>query len=262
MMRSCGEIERFADLYLDAEFGDEDRGKFEGHLESCPACRGKVEAQAEWRRRIVAAARSARPECPPALRNLIGAKLDAAERASRSTARRRFASVMAALPISAAAAWAILVMRPTPPPMVALPSPVVADVVKKHARNLPFDVNGQKDDELRNWYADKVSFPVRPPKFKNVSALLRGGRLSNVRDRDAAYLVYDVNGNKVSVLMYDPREMQPSTLPRQALGGHDVTFTEDNGRQVALFEESGIGYAIASDMDRESMVKLISAVGH
>ena len=92
--------------------------------------------------------------------------------------------------------------------------------------------------------------------------MLRGGRLANVRDRDAAYLVYDVDGNKVSVFMFDPREMQGNTLPHQQLGGHEVTFTEERGYKVALFEDAGVGYAIASDMDRDSMVKLISAVGH
>lgn len=263
MMRSCSEVERFVDLYLDAEFGDEDRGKFEAHLEGCSPCRHMVENQATWRRQIVAASAS-KASCPAALRNRIAAGLDEAERADRSSSLRRRAFAMVAVPAAAAAAYAIVIQRPTTVPVqsVAMELPMVADVVQKHSRNLPIEVQSPKEDDLRRWYADKVSFPVRPPKFRNVSAMLRGGRLANVRERDAAYLVYDVNGNKVSVFMFDPREMQPSQLPRQQLGGHDVTLTQERGYNVALFEDAGVGYAIASDMDRDSMVKLISAVGH
>lgn len=262
MMRNCSEIERFVDLYLDAEFGDEDKAKFEAHLEGCDACRKQVEAQVTWRRRIVEA--SPKIAAPANLRNFITAGMDEAERAQRRTTNRRRALAAAMLPAAAAAAYALVLMRPAAPHRPTLALPVVADVVQKHARNMPIEVSTSKEDDVRKWYSDKVDFPVRPPKFKNVSgqAMLRGGRLANVRDRDAAYLVYDVNGNKVSVFMFDPREMQGQEMPRETAGNHQVTFGADRGYNVALFEDSGVGYAIASDMDRESMVKLISAVGH
>lgn len=262
MLKNCSEIERFIDLYLDAEFGEEDKAKFEAHLESCGACRKQVEAQVQWRRRIAEA--SPKVAAPTNLRNLIAAGLDESERSHRRATNRRRAFAAMMVPAAAAAAYALVLLRPTQQkkPMLALP--VVADVVQKHSRNMPIEVSTSKEDDVRRWYSDKVSFPVRPPQFKTVSgqASLRGGRLANVRERDAAYLVYDVNGNKVSVFMFDPSEMHGQEMPRETAGNHQVTFGNDRGYNVALFEDAGVGYAIASDMDRESMVKLISAVGH
>lgn len=256
----CSELVRFVDLYLDGEFVDEERLKYEAHIATCDACRRHTERQARWRERILEATPHA--PAPASLRSKILAGLDEVERGQRAEGRRRTMLAMA-LPAAAAAAVVIgLGMRGTKLPAASIALPVVADVVTKHSRNLPIEVKTPKEDELRHWYADKVSFPVRPPVFKNVQASLRGGRLANVRDRDAAYLVYDVDGNKVSVFVFDPSAMPFEGAPHEHVGNRDVTMAQERGYNVALFEDDGVGYAIASDMDRASMLKLVSAVAH
>jgi anti-sigma factor RsiW len=139
-------------------------------------------------------------------------------------------------------------------------SPVAADVIAKHQRNLPIEISGGSD-QVRRWYADKVDFPVRLPSFAKIASTvaLRGGRLANVRDRQAAYLVYDVHGNKVSVFIFDPGELQLEAKRKEVIGNREVYFDEERGYNVALYRDHGVGYAIASDLGQDEMVKLVSA---
>ena len=43
------------------------------------------------------------------------------------------------------------------------------------------------------------------------------------------------------------------------IGNRDVYFDQEHGYNVALFRDRGVGYAIASDLDQDQMVKLVSS---
>jgi mycothiol system anti-sigma-R factor len=244
----CAGISRFVDTYLDGEFAETDRAEFEGHLADCETCRGKVRVQAEWKAAIKAAA--PREQAPAALRN----------RVARSIARE-------SKPMLSWRAWAVRAM----PAAAAVGliatfmiskvqwSPVAADLVAKHAKTVPLEVSGGPD-QVRKWYADKVDFPVRVPQLcKEAQCPLRGGRLASVGDKPAAYLVYDVHGDKVSVFVFDASDMPIETRRKTVIDNREVYFDQEHGYNVALFRDRGVGYAIASDLDQEQMVKLVSS---
>jgi mycothiol system anti-sigma-R factor len=256
----CAGIARFVDTYLDGEFGERERAEFEAHLADCERCRAKVREQAEWKRAIKAAA--PREQAPAALRNRIQRSISregrpgAESRRAGAASWRRFA--IRYLPIAAAAGLVATVassslFRQSGSAGIAW-SPVAADVIAKHRRNLPIEVQGGPQD-LRRWYSDKVDFPVKPPQLP--AAALRGGRLANVGDRQAAYLVYDKNGNKVSVFIFDPGEMRIEAQRKAVVGNREVYLDQDRGYNVALFRDNGVGYAIASELDPDEMLKLV-----
>ena len=257
----CAGIWRFTDTYLDGEFGETERAEFEAHIAVCESCRAAVREQAAWQQAVRAAA--PREVAPASLR----AKLDAAlmlEAAMMPAAalaptelppRTLRARVVAWSPYAAAACitLALVVTR-------GQHGMVTADVIAKHQRNLPLEISGRSSDDVRRWYADKVDFPVRPPSFGLVQKVaLRGGRLANVRERQAAYLQYDVDGNKVSVFIFDPGEMPMESRHREYIGNREVYFDDERGYNVALYRDHGVGYAIASDMDQGQMMRLVSA---
>lgn len=244
----CAGISRFVDTYLDGEFAETDRAEFEGHLGECEGCRAKVRVQAEWKRAIKAAA--PREEAPAALRN----------RVARSIARE-------SKPMLSWRAWAVRAM----PAAAAVGlmatfmisrvewSPVAADLVAKHSKPMPIEVSGGTD-QVRKWYADKVDFPVRVPQLcHQASCTLRGGRLSSIGDKPAAYLVYDINGDKVSVFIFDANDLPIETRRKMVIDHREVYFDQEHGYNVALFRDRGVGYAIASDLDQEQMMKLVSS---
>jgi mycothiol system anti-sigma-R factor len=244
----CAGISRFVDTYLDGEFAETDRAEFEGHLGECEMCRGKVRVQAEWKQAIKAAA--PREQAPAALRN----------RVARSIARE-------SKPMLSWRAWAVRAM-PAAAAVGLLAtfmiskvqwSPVAADIVAKHAKMTPLEVSGG-NDQVRKWYADKVDFPVRVPQLcRQQQCSLRGARLSSIADKPAAYLVYDVNGDKVSVFIFDATDLPIETRRRQVIGNREVYFDQEHGYNVALFRDRGVGYAIASDLDQDQMMKMVSS---
>jgi mycothiol system anti-sigma-R factor len=246
----CAGIQRFVDTYLDSEFADGDRAEFEAHLAECEPCRQKVKVQAEWKVAVRAAA--PRERAPAALRNRVQRAI-AREAAGRRASRSWRAFAVKVLPIAAAAGLvgSFMVSR------LSL-SPVAADAIAKHQRNLPIEIAGGSE-QVKRWYTDKgLGFPVRPPSLCSTCAL-RGGRLAEVANQQAALLVYDLNGNKVSVFIFDPSSV-PLELPQRAtVSNREVFLDQEHGYNVAVFRDHGVGYAITGDVNREQMLKFVSS---
>ncbi|MEL6182738.1 MAG: zf-HC2 domain-containing protein, partial [Myxococcota bacterium] len=139
------------------------------------------------------------------------------------TRRRRWSqesfayAVMAAASLALVGTWVVGSWQrsadPSPADAVAEgsaqdldPEPIVAEAVSWHRRDLPVDVVGPSDKRVKRWFDDKVNFPVRLPRFdrdRSGRVNLLGARLSNVRDRQAAYVVYEANGSKLSVMVFN-----------------------------------------------------------
>lgn len=235
----CAGISRFVDTYIDGEFGEGDRVEFESHLSDCDGCRAKVRLQADWKKAIKAAA--PREQAPAALRNRIARSIAREAKPMQTWRQWAVRALPAAMAVGLMATFAVSKLQW---------SPVAADVVAKHQRNLPIEVSGAGGSEqVRRWYEDKVGFPVRPPQFHNESATLRGGRLASIGDKQAAYLVYDMNGNKVSVFVFDSAEVPMEGRKHVMIGNREVYFDQEHGYNVASYRDRGVGYAIASDLD-------------
>ncbi len=241
----CAGIRRFVDTYLDGEFAETDRTEFEDHLAECDSCRKMVKAQAQWKEAIKVA--GPRESAPAALRNRVKRSI-AREAAPRVAPYRRWATRV--LPVAAAGGLlgTLIFSR-------VHWSPVAADVIAKHQRTLPIEIAGGPE-QVKKWYLDKVDFPVRPPQMPQ--AVLRGGRLSSVGEHQAAYLVYDINGNKVSVFIFDPGDLPMEAEQRRVIKNREVFFDQERGYNVAMYRDRGVGYAIASDLDNDQMMKLVS----
>jgi mycothiol system anti-sigma-R factor len=242
----CAGVQRFADAYLDGEFGEADRAELEAHLAVCEACRQRIKLQSDWKQTIKAA--GPREKAPAALRNRVMRSIGKEQRSRRPAAVRRFATRV--LPVAAVGGLLATFMITR-----GNFAPVAADVVAKHQRNLPLEFSGG-GDQLKRWYSDKVDFPVRPLSLPRAS--LRGGRLANIRDHQAAYLLYELNGNKVSVFVFDPSNMNFEARRKAMVGGKEVFLDEERGYNVAVFRDRGVGYAIASDLGENEVLNLVS----
>lgn len=130
-------------------------------------------------------------------------------------------------------------------------SPVVAEAVAWHRRNVPVEVVGPDPLVVRQWFSDKVSFAVSSPDFGR-SVRLLGGRLSHVRQYEAAYLMYEANGGKLSVMLFDAGELGTG-LDLQ----HQTFVDNSNGYNVAIREKDGVTYTFTSDLDAEELVSLV-----
>jgi mycothiol system anti-sigma-R factor len=249
-MLRCAGVRRFVDTYLDGEFAEADRVEFEQHLEQCDDCKRYVRGQADWKAAVKAAA--PREQAPAALRNRVQRAI-AREKSPAALVRRLPNKRWAARVLPVAAALGVLGTL-----VVSRVSftPVAADVIAKHRRALPLEVAGDPAS-IAKWYQDKLDFRFKAPDLPK--AALRGGRLSSVGDKQAAYLVYDVAGNKVSVMVFDASDLPFEAQHKRMIGNREVWFDEGRGYNVALYRDRGVGYAIASDMDSDKMYELVSS---
>jgi anti-sigma factor RsiW len=251
----CHEFRKFVDPYLDGEFDARERSDFDAHVAHCSDCRGWFEQH----RDVQAAIRDTleRPAIlPGGARARIRTQLTLQARPART--RQWF---KLALPVPALAAVAsVFIFVSTS----GFATPVLEEAVAQHRDDRPLEVPSPKAAEIDRWFADKVSFPVEAPRFHDDRAVLLGGRLSRVPSQEgqapqrAAFLIYGVGAHKMTVLVFEDKDVQINRIGQQhVLKGHTVALSDQGGYRVAVYRHRGVNYTITSDLPQADMLSLI-----
>jgi hypothetical protein len=83
-----------------------------------------------------------------------------------------------------------------------------------------------------------------------------------MRDRRAALLLYTLkNNHRVTVYVFDPHKvpMAPSRLQARVVHERPVYVGTLRGYSIAAAEKSGVGYAVATDVDGDESTELVLA---
>jgi anti-sigma factor RsiW len=251
----CSELERLLPAYADGEFIEGDRALVDDHLAACEHCRAEVAAQAEFRAFLKAKAGEP-AHAPDLLRARI--RRDVAVESTRRQAGRFAAYLGVAAGIAAVASGGYVLAGA---PEDSAPDSMIADAVEKHARRLPVEVTPANGD-VGGWFRDKVGFHLQVPRFRAAGApRLVGARLANVREREAAYLVYgDDPARRMTLLVYPGDGLAMPDGPRRTVNGHDVVMANRKGYNVAIWSEKGVVYSLVSDLDEGDILRLVSDV--
>jgi anti-sigma factor RsiW len=224
----CGEMEALTQSYVDGELAGRDHETYERHLGECERCRSAV----HFARRMKAAVRG-----------------HLARRQVSSAFEHRLRVALASQP-EAPPRWPWLTWSRAVPAL-ALVGAVVVVVA-----------TAQNHHSVSSWFRGRVDFPVHPPKLP-AQIRCQGGRLVNVEDRPAAYLVYqDQKGHRLSVLVFDA-ESAPIEAPiRRMVDGREVFYRGGPGISTVGFHDRGLGYVMTADLDMDSMDGLLQASLH
>lgn len=261
MTIGCEEAQRWVDAWVDQELDPSASLLLEAHLSGCARCR----AEADMLRQVKRSLAGLREECAPiALRHRVLAALDheddTVEIAHAATQRRRHAVGFALT--GAALAGVVLASgvraRSTDTTTQAGVLPVIEDVARRHAHILPAEVSASDPAEVTRWFQGKLDIPVRPVTFQGAPARLVGARISNVRDRLAAALYYDVAGRRMTVFMFDGALLPHEIALQNSLDGRPYYVTSSHGYTVTLTEVQGVGCAIASDLPPQEAARVIA----
>ena len=273
----CEEFHGFIDAYVDQEFDGREQAEMQAHIGSCPACRQKVDFEVKFKHELKSCLEE---KAPDALRNRIFEEL---ELELQRTPTPEVEAEVIPLPAAAAARdvpvktpWLIRNARIIGPlaavVLVAfmLPSftvapaksgqlPIVAQTVDWHVGNYPIEVTGPEPSRVTQWFRTKVDFPVRLPQFEGQEVNLLGGRIAHVQDRRAAYLLYEVDGSRMSVLVFDGEGLTiPSDKIRQ-IEGRDVAVLNTKGYEVAVLQDGGVTYTITSELEEGAFIDVVAA---
>jgi anti-sigma factor RsiW len=251
----------------------------ESHVAACSDCAEEVELARATR---VSLKRTCAVRAPDALRARLGsamsrerdnaAEISAAQASiSPKLIRLRYAMGLAA---AAGVVFAMAMSRhksftgaTDELPLAAANAPgsstfdVLDDLVSLHANPLPPETTNP--EALRNW-DPFVGVPVRSPMFQPFGARFNGARVFAIPtgDRRAAMLQYTVHGgHRVTVYVFNPRTVpvESMRLDRRLVGQRSVYIGNRGGYNVAAAKHSGVGYAVASDLDADESAQMVLA---
>jgi anti-sigma factor RsiW len=190
---------------------------------------------------------------PAALRVRIAAAL---EREARPWWRR----ALAPLPVAALAASIAAVA------LVLLPrggqDPLVEEAVRRHVRDLPLEVTAASvgPESVPAWFAGKLDFNPRPPRFHANEVRLVGARLSHISDRPAAYMRYQLPRGHVGLFIVDDPDHRFGESGRVVrIGPEIVRLVNARGYNLAVWRHDQIVYSLVGDLDEEQLAHLVES---
>lgn len=293
---NCRLFQRHVDAFLDAEVDPTTQIEFERHLAGCAGCQEVLAFERATKRSTKAALGGI--TAPDALRERLAVRLASEPRQAATqldvhalpglahddgrrplfrvyTLPRRYA-----IPVAIAAAAAVVVAAvgrgaggaggDSEVNAAAVDGggslPLFEEVARLHATPLPSDVRDPQDEQVVSYFRGKVEFPVRPAAFPNGNAKLVGVRVSNVRERRAAALFYEVRGRRMTVVVYSDPRLRAQAHTQVLLGGPGMLVERVNGRPVAhrrvggytvsAMQYDGLTYALTGDMDERTLVRM------
>jgi anti-sigma factor RsiW len=253
----CEELTRSLDAYLDGELASPEEAEAVQHLDACAACRKVAEREGRvrtaLRQRLKATLGPGTPQ-GRAPEELVARIREALRRERRPLWRR----LLAPVPLAALAACAAGVL------LVVLThggaDALAEEAVRKHTRDLPLEVTAAAigPESVARWFSGKLDFNAAPPRFKGGEVRLVGARLSNIQDRPAAYMRYEVPHGQFGLFILDDPERRFGEAGRALqVGPATVRVVNSRGYNVAVWRRNAIVYSLVTDLDEDDLARLV-----
>lgn len=264
-MIPCELFQRHVGAFVDGELDPATQIDFERHVAACPQCNELIEFEVAYRGHV----REAMDEpvaAPAGLRARVVANLDTPR---DDVVRIVPLRMRYALPLAGAAAVALAVGVVTSNEAVDQAGvAALEDVVRLQSAQLPADVSVESSptqmtppvQRVSSYFRGKVGFPVRPAEFASRDVRLVGARLSNVRERTAAALYYELNsGQRLTVVVTDADVSADEDEEEGNPVGQRVIVRDVRGYPVGVRTHGGLTYAFTGDVDRDTLQNLAAS---
>lgn len=248
----CDDAKRFAQVYLDGEFDENDRRAMELHLQECPACRHQVEVE----RRFQAAVRARIPRvsAPPELRQRLH---DALLRPQGRFLPWRRVLLWSSVP---AAGVLLLILSLTWTVTSAFSPRLIDEAVERHSRQAPVEVASENLQDVEEWFRAKVDFHVALPTFADREFRVVGARLSHLAERQAAQVRYRQAGREYSLFVFSDPGGPLDMRSCHRLGRRKLCLVEKRGYTVAVWRSRGLAYSLVGDLPATQMLDVMNAL--
>jgi anti-sigma factor (TIGR02949 family) len=280
----CSLFARIIEPYVDGELDPAHAAGLEVHVLECPMCSERVGLARAVRNSLKRAAAAQAVRAPEAVRERVaatiakmgttgGAGRGAGDHGSSLLPRRSamaaatiagFLCAMGAAHLHEKAANDAARVSEAPPPIASASATldldgVLDDLVALHRR--PPRPETTNPDEVARFDLD-VGVPVRRPALPTFEARFTGARLYATHKARAALLQYTINReHRVSLYVFDPTVLKmkdAAGLRRRTEGELAVYVGQRDGYSIAAAERSGIGVALATDLDSDQCARLAS----
>lgn len=239
----CEEFERAIPWFLDDELDSEYAFEFEEHLGHCAHCRARLEA--EGRLRLALRRASSTIAAPARLRARLNEAIEQEARARSSWSRRWPAAAAAAILLA-------FVWKGASGESVE----DLQEAAARHARNLPMDVVAADLSQVQSYLSSKLPFAVNIPSPVEKPSTL-GGRITQIANRDAAYVRYEVPRGRVSIFVYEsPDSSIVEEGPRYRFGQENVMLRRVRGYTAMRWQRNGLVYSVVTDLPEGELSRI------
>ena len=256
----CAAFERSVDAFLDDEFEPRERAEAELHLSSCPRCEALTASQGKTHASLRAALRQAMGPTTPAGRapEALRRRVTAALERERRPFWRRLLSPMPLATAAATAAAALVVLAGHSPR-----GQLVEEAVRKYHRDLPLEVTTASvaPDAIPGWFAGKLDFKPKAPRFSDQQARVVGARLSNLRELPAAYIKYELpRGRQAGLFIVDDPDGRFEAGGRDVMiGGRHARIINSRGYNTVVWRQDHTVYSLVSDSGEDDLIQMVRA---
>ncbi len=270
-MSPCNDYRAMVPLFLDDELSGNDVDDFQRHIAECADCE-KVLAQEGALSQLL---HRIRPlyEAPEALRTLVSRVVSSEERADLRTPERlhqRVLRILALPPGSIsrpAIRWKRMAVVAIMTVLAFLFIPAVVQNVRANAfveaaaethrsyleGNLPMEIHSASPAAVTAWFAGKVPFDFQLPDSQqpvngHQIYQLTGSRLVNFKDAYAALTTYEMQEQRISLLVVSDKSARAEggeEVHSGSLTFHDHTV---DGFKVITWSNRGLTYALVSSL--------------
>lgn len=241
----CDEVQRYLSPYLDSELDPKTSFEMDRHVEQCPICRERLEAEDHLERVIVEELR--RPEAGD--EELWRKAMARARRPST----RRWGWTAAGLVLAALGAlagfWAARGASD------ALSQDLREDYVKYQTGRSPLDITSPDAHVVEQFFHDKMGLAV-PIRSRVGEMQLEGGRKCSLRGAPTAFLIYRCRGETISLSIFNANQLDrfPGTGPLE-----ESSMDEGDGIRVVALRSDWKVICAAGTVHSKELLELCNA---
>lgn len=253
---NCVALQMHVGAYVDGELEPARSIDVEQHLGDCVNCRQEVSAQRNLKLQFASALRGT--VAPEALRQRVARELDQASGHGRQSYGPTVLLTAAAAVVLLGASW---VQRSGDVKQAAVTGagvPIFGDIVRKHSHPLPTEIAADRPEQIGPWFRGKVAFQVHPVQFKGPRVRFLGARIDHVRDLSAATLYYDVDGHRVTAVVFEATPDMYEGVERMTVGTREVYFGNVHGYAVPMIRRGNVAYAFTGDLDQRNLLRVVA----
>jgi mycothiol system anti-sigma-R factor len=269
-MKPCDDQRANVFLYLDKQLSGRMLEAFLTHLRGCPDCKGQVEEEQALSQLL----RRSRPlyTAPEGLRDRVVAAAAQHHRLSRCSPddRQCLWRIVAAslrhipqLPsywtAIGATIFVLTICLGFVPNIVqrANASAYVDTALASHRGylngQLPLEIRSDSAQEVMAWFADKLPFQVRLPNSQPASAgrpayRLMGARLLNYKDSQIAFIEYEMQSEKISLLVAPTKSAAIAGGDEVRSGSLAFHYRSNGHFKVITWSNHQLSYALVSSL--------------
>jgi anti-sigma factor RsiW len=246
---TCADVDTYGQAYGDGELAGVDREMVERHLVGCQSCATRVRLEARFKAAV--RAHLPRPVVPLALKMRLDEAL-----ASQKIAPLRWPWLSYPRLVPAAAALVLLVAITGT--VRQSQSGLLQQAQRSYRAEMPMDITGSDCSSIASWFRGRLDFSMHAPTLGS-GTTCQGGRLVNVGEHPAAYLVYRMQtGHRVAFLVFDARDQSFEAPERRVVKGREIYVEAGPGISTASYRDQGLGYVVTSDIDEDALTRLVT----